>query len=256
MPEVRNAAKAALPRTCCLWLTPGQAIYAGPSLDPGLHAGSVACLAIGIDGPFRLRTERATYSARSALIPPRLQHEVIAPDTRMIFCYLDAGSSRERGCRERMSCTAEVLHGHCSEDELTTWPTPGWLDAAAPAERVRMDPRISTATAALRSRPSCSAAELARRAMVSPSRFLHLFRQETGTSLRRYRLWCRMLNVAATLRDGHDLTRAAADAGFASASHFSTAFRRMFGLPPSALLRSGVTIRFVHDQCTSGIGTA
>jgi hypothetical protein len=39
-----------------------------------------------------------------------------------------------------------------------------------------------------------------------------------------------------------DLTTAATDAGFASPSHFSEAFHRMFGLQPSRLLAAGVTI--------------
>jgi AraC-like DNA-binding protein len=36
------------------------------------------------------------------------------------------------------------------------------------------------------------------------------------------------------------LTEAAHAAGFASSAHFSTAFRAMFGLSPSGLLRAGV----------------
>ena len=38
-----------------LWLWPGQAIYAGPALDLETHSGSVACLAVGLDGLFTVR---------------------------------------------------------------------------------------------------------------------------------------------------------------------------------------------------------
>ncbi|MFI7451098.1 helix-turn-helix domain-containing protein [Nonomuraea sp. NPDC049714] len=76
---------------------------------------------------------------------------------------------------------------------------------------------------------------------LSTSRFLHLFRAHTGTSLRRYRLWTRMLRAAALIADRQDLTAAAAGAGFASPSHFSDAFHRMFGLRPSRLLAVGAT---------------
>jgi AraC-like DNA-binding protein len=41
---------------------------------------------------------------------------------------------------------------------------------------------------------------------------------------------------------GHELTRCAADAGFASPSHFSDTFHRTFGLSPSALLNPRVQI--------------
>lgn len=217
---------------------PGQAIYAGPSLDPGMHSGLVSRLAVGIDGPFELRTVRST------LVPPRLPHQIVAGGTAMIFCYFDAGSARESGCRAQLLDDGDVRSHHRAEDRLATWPGPGWLDLAAPVEGVRADPRIAKATSAILAAParSWSAVQLAREANLSTSRFLHLFRRETGTSFRRYRLWARMLMVGAALTERADLTTAAVQAGFASASHFSTTFHRMFGLRPSRLLEAGVSI--------------
>lgn len=101
-----------------------------------------------------------------------------------------------------------------------------------------MDPRIRAALTRLGdpARPHTSAAELAHAVGLSPSRFLHLFRQHTGTSFRRYRLWIRMVTAASLLAERRELTSVAADAGFASPSHFSSSFHSMFGLPPSHLL--------------------
>jgi AraC-like DNA-binding protein len=45
-----------------------------------------------------------------------------------------------------------------------------------------------------------------------------------------------MCHAASALSDGADLTTAAGEAGFASPSHFSDAFRAMFGLSATALL--------------------
>jgi AraC-like DNA-binding protein len=42
---------------------------------------------------------------------------------------------------------------------------------------------------------------------------------------------------------GQPLTEAALAAGFSSSSHFSAAFREMFGLPPSQLAASRLTIQ-------------
>jgi AraC-like DNA-binding protein len=78
---------------------------------------------------------------------------------------------------------------------------------------------------------------------LSVSTFLRLFRAQTGTTFRRYRLWTRMLRVALLLETWPDLSTAAVEAGFASPSHFSSAFHAMFGLRPSRLLTRGVTIR-------------
>jgi AraC-like DNA-binding protein len=81
---------------------------------------------------------------------------------------------------------------------------------------------------------------------LSTSRFLHLFRDQTGTSYRRYRLWLRMMRAADLLRQGHNLTRAATEAGFSSPSHFSDTFHAMFGLRPRQLL--GTRIGLVHPE--------
>ena len=99
--------------------------------------------------------------------------------------------------------------------------------------------RILSALRRMRDQPhrSHSMAELGACAGLSASRFLHLFKAETGVPLRRYRLWNRMGAAIATFRAGQSLTEAAHAAGFASSAHFSTAFRDMFGMMPSELLK-------------------
>ena len=79
---------------------------------------------------------------------------------------------------------------------------------------------------------------LAARAGLSPSRFLHLFKAETGVPLRRYRIWNRMGAAIRASGEGASLTEAAHAAGFASSAHFSSAFRDMFGMMPSDLARA------------------
>lgn len=253
-----------LPETCYapwLWLWPGHAVYLGPSLGLDPHAGSVSCLAVAVDGTFTIRVAGSSGPmVRSALIPPRLTHQVVADAERMAFCYLDPGSIRHRACQRAMTATNEAIaYGHRREDLLTRTvgdltdakSARAWLDLAAgpqPAhvdgQSARLDPRIQDTIAALHGRDAHdipSAAHFAARVGLSPSRFLHLFRDHTGTSFRRYRLWLRMLRAAAAIRDQADLTTAAMDAGFASPSHFSDAFHTMFGLRPRQLL--GTEIR-------------
>jgi AraC-like DNA-binding protein len=72
-------------------------------------------------------------------------------------------------------------------------------------------------------------------ACLSPSRFRHLFVEQTGTGLRPYVLWRRFLRVCELLAGGASLSAAAHAAGFADAAHLSRTSRSMFGLPPSAL---------------------
>ncbi|WP_394843194.1 helix-turn-helix domain-containing protein [Pendulispora brunnea] len=235
-----------LSRTCyaTLWLWPGRAIYRGASLQLDTHSGSVACLAVGVDAAFTVHVGRVSFKARSALIPARTPHRLVAHGAEMIFAYLDPGTPLERACRRQMKMhTGPIAHGHRHEDALLDFEAPeAWLAKAAATEGrdARLDPRVRAAAAAIVRDPCAaeSAAFFAERAGLSTSRFLHLFQQETSTTFRRYRLWARMLRAGAALTRGGDLTSAAMDAGFSSSAHFSSAFHAMFGVPPSRLYAS------------------
>lgn len=77
--------------------------------------------------------------------------------------------------------------------------------------------------------------EVAAEAFLSPSRFRHLFVEQTGRALRPYILWRRFLRVGALSTTGESLSTAAHRAGVADAAHLTRTSRRMFGFPPSAL---------------------
>lgn len=72
----------------------------------------------------------------------------------------------------------------------------------------------------------------------SASRLRHLFVAETSVPYRRHRIWTRLENALALALSGRSLTEAAHEAGFSDSSHFTRAFRDMFGLPPSAVVGS------------------
>jgi AraC-like DNA-binding protein len=72
-------------------------------------------------------------------------------------------------------------------------------------------------------------------AHLSPSRFRHLFAEQTGMGLRQYVLWRRFVSVWEHRMNGASLSTAAHAAGFADSAHLSRTSRRMFGMPPSSL---------------------
>ncbi len=80
---------------------------------------------------------------------------------------------------------------------------------------------------------------VAAEACLSPSRFRHLFVEQTGMALRPYILWRRFLRVWELIMAGESLSTAAHVAGFADAAHLTRTSHRVFGFPPSALQMSG-----------------
>ena len=103
------------------------------------------------------------------------------------------------------------------------------------------DERILRAVAYIRANPGSSLTleEVAAEACLSPSRFRHLFVEQTGMALRPYILWRRFLHVWELLMAGETLSSAAHAAGFADAAHLTRTSRRLFGFPPSALQMHG-----------------
>jgi AraC family transcriptional regulator len=77
---------------------------------------------------------------------------------------------------------------------------------------------------------------VAKEAFLSPTRFRHVFVEQTGTALRPYVLWRRFLRAWSLVRDGASLSTAAHEAGFADAAHLTRTSQKMFGFAPSALL--------------------
>jgi AraC family transcriptional regulator len=82
-----------------------------------------------------------------------------------------------------------------------------------------------------------SLAEAAAIAHLSPSRFRHLFVEETGTTFRAYSLWVRIQRAIVGMMAGASWTDAAHAAGFADSAHLSRTFRRMFGISPNMIIR-------------------
>jgi len=80
--------------------------------------------------------------------------------------------------------------------------------------------------------------DLARALGCSPFHLSRTFHRASGLPLRRYLDRCRLRTGLERLAEGaRDLTGLALDLGYADHSHFSNAFRREFGMPPSVFRR-------------------
>jgi AraC-like DNA-binding protein len=95
-----------------------------------------------------------------------------------------------------------------------------------------------------------SLADLARSCHCSVSKLVRIFRIETGLSLHAYQQHVRVRMSLQFLKEsGRDLSEIAAELGFANHSHFTTVFRRQFGMTPSEFRReasSSMVRRFVE----------
>lgn len=83
-----------------------------------------------------------------------------------------------------------------------------------------------------------SLAEIARAAGASPYHLTRLFRARTGMPLHRFLVRLRLAIALDRILDGEPgLAGLAHELGFASHSHFTSVFRRAYGIPPRAAAR-------------------
>jgi AraC-like DNA-binding protein len=80
---------------------------------------------------------------------------------------------------------------------------------------------------------------LARKAGMSARTLQRLFARETGMRFVEWRQRLRLIHAVTALNSGASVTEAAAEAGYASASAFTAAFRAQMGETPSRFIREG-----------------
>jgi AraC-like DNA-binding protein len=246
-----------------LFVWGARSLFIGQALGLSAHRNAVAVLCAGVDASFEVardpkRPEAGYVACRTALIPPNTLHHLECGATAMAFLYVDARSDDYR----RLAASADFTHrrfGMRLAGEARYLAALAALREGKPWRDARIelaaalglgthspaDARIAEAMRQLREHPDHPHAldQVARKASLSPSRFLHLFKAATGVPFRRYRLWVRMGAAVRDMAAGRSLTEAALAAGFASSSHFSSAFREMFGLPPSQLASARLTLQ-------------
>jgi AraC-like DNA-binding protein len=80
-----------------------------------------------------------------------------------------------------------------------------------------------------------TAANCAASVGLSSSRFLHLFKEQTGVSFRAYRAWKRARHLLHFVNEDINLAHLAQDIGYPDSTHFSHSIRRFYGLQPRAI---------------------
>ncbi|MFD4351948.1 helix-turn-helix domain-containing protein [Nocardia sp. NPDC058519] len=236
-------------RTPIAWVRPGHIGYIGPDLLPDTHSPPVAMLTVGLDGPLIVHTSRGPIRTGSSFAPARTAHRVVATQGWILVLFIDPSSAPATMIADEMTAAAGTFGlSHRRERELVELgrepvADPDLLYSRAIAgPNLGTDARISRLAAAIRDQPANAlrADQIAANLGLSTGHFLHLFTQHCGTTFRGYQRWNRMVCAVSSAVNGHDLTRSALDAGFATPSHFSESFRAMIGLPATTMLRSGI----------------
>lgn len=232
-----------------LWLGSGQ----GRSRWHDHHAHQIA---ISLDGICRFRSnQEEPWSDYAAAIirshhkhafefEGAIAHLFVEPETlhgRSLLRYFTGNGVSALPDTERSRVAPMLLDAHQRElgGDALERIAQGALTVLTGCEVMAapVDTRVVKAIDYLGSRlfAPVSLADAAGAAALSPSRFRHLFVQETGTTFRAYLLWLRLNVAIKAAMAGASWTEAAHEAGFADSAHLTRTFQRMFGINPADL---------------------
>lgn len=233
-------------------ITPERVFYAGLLGRPRERCPGSLHVYVAIKDGLWLSTAdgREAYGELVATAP-NLRH-TIASDHRSAICVsiepesvragtLDhlirrvSGPEREFFAR-RIRAAYEELRSRKCRDDITSADFDQMCFGEALPRRV-LDPRVVRAIAQIGrfSGEPVTAASCAAEAALSASRFLHLFKQETGISFRSFRAWKRARHLLHFANQDLNLAHLAQDIGYPDSTHFSHSIRRFYGLKPRAI---------------------
>ena len=233
-------------------ITPERVFYAGLLGRPRQRGSGAFHVYVAIEGGLRLSHEGAGESyGELAVVLPDVRH-TIASDYRSVICVLiepetvgagalDALAKRVSGAERRFfvdrirAAYAQLLLKPCGGDIGSVAFDIMCFCEALP--RRNLDPRVVRAIAQIGRfcGEPVTAASCAVEAGLSSSRFLHLFKQETGISFRAFRAWKRARHLLHFANQDLNLAHLAQDIGYPDSTHFSHSIRRFYGLKPRAI---------------------
>lgn len=217
-------------------------------------------IALALEGEFWFRADKAGGWTRfeAAIVPSHCPHEFELDGATMAHLFVEPESVEGRALslqygRPGISALPPVaaraaadrllaaLRGHADAEAMKRVARDALRSLAGtdptPARADPPDARLERALAYIQAhvRAPVSLADAAAAAALSPSRFRHLFVQQTGTSFRAYLLWLRINVAIEAAMAGASWTAAAHEAGFADSAHLSRTHKRMFGIEPTAI---------------------
>jgi AraC-like DNA-binding protein len=233
-------------------ITPERVYYAGLLGRPRQRCSGAFHVYVAIEGGLRLAADgRQESYGELAVVPPYLQH-TISSDHRSVICAtiepesicagaVDDLAQRLSGPdRHRFATGIRAAYDHLRRQRCHDAVTSAELDRlcfGAALPRRALDPRVVKAIAQIGrfAGEPVTAESCAVEVALSPSRFLHLFKEETGISFRSFRAWKRARHLLHFANQDLNLAHLAQEIGYPDSTHFSHSIRRFYGLKPRAI---------------------
>lgn len=240
-------------------ITQDWGLYIGSSEhEPAMHKNFLISFLIRLGDPVELMALERTYTVDNAVVThPGLELAMSCSGMKALFqinpistlgCYfkklIGEGGIHfldTEYVQDLRDLSNQFIEGHLTNAAYVEQVTSRMTALASAVEHTLHwnDARIQKAVQFLYENleEDLSAQSVAEHCALSESRFLHLFKKETGSTFRKAKLWFRFLK-AFPLLFKQSITETAHQVGFTDSAHFSKAFRENFGATPSELVKN------------------
>jgi AraC-like DNA-binding protein len=233
-------------------ITPERVFYAGLLGRPRARCSGAFNVYVAIEGGLWLTTAdgRETYGELAAVLP-NVRHTIASDHRSVLSLVIEpesvcpgvfeelvkrlSGAESETFVNRVRTAYAELRERHGGDDISNAEFDLLCLGEVLPQRQ--LDPRVARSIVQIGrfSGEPVTAASCAAEAGLSPSRFLHLFKEETGISFRSFRAWKRARHLLHFANQDINLAHLAQDIGYPDSTHFSHSIRRFYGLKPRAI---------------------
>lgn len=233
-------------------MAPGVGIFKGNAGDNRFHKHSALQITLSLNEDKIMVDDGAKSSFfSSVIIPPNCTHRI--EGEHILSIYVDSASSVGQQFKKQFNTSQiSMLSDGISQDvkrlyretesiaeclyQFMFWYSQNTNSTHKP----RLDIVLNALEADLVNTRVTPLREIAALTGLSASRFSHWFKQQTGSPLRTYRKWLRLIRGVRYLLESKDIS-AAASIDFSDQAHFSRTLKSTFGITPKQLIQ-GISI--------------
>lgn len=236
-----------------MWLNADRVVYVGLLGEPTVRCFGGYSVYVSLRGAHRICLEGGDWQhSPFSVVPPSVRHRIVSGERMICNLLVEAetvdapalpaylregrGAVDAPVAQQRVRQALDGLHCAANHQYAGT----AGFDAhffGGPLPARAHDVRVQAVLDRIKANPNghVSAQECAAAAHLSVSRFLHLFKAETGAPFRSFRTWQRARSLLYYVTQTGNLTDIALDAGYPDSTHFSHSIRQVYGLTPKSI---------------------
>ncbi len=220
---------------------------------------------VSLGGKFVIQSQSKKYHSKSLLVKSQVTHQLNCLGQQVLIILINPASklghllNKHHGSKKVQEMNDELIksikqtalnwnQGRISNlefidamDKIAEQYSKNYADCFK-----QIDKRIVSALNLLRGNTASilPLETIAAQVYLSPSRFIHLFKNETGITYRRMQLWNKLMSSIDDISSYHNITDLAHAHGFSDSAHYSRTFKQTFGLSPKSLIKYSQFIQF------------